>query len=74
MAIKLKPEFADTVMGFNNSGLPLGQRDDLHLLWETAKASNRQDYLNMFEGDISEEEKTEKFHAKQNNKNRKQQP
>jgi len=73
MALKLKPEFADTVIGFNNSGLPLGQRNDLHLLWETAKANKRQDYLDMFEGELTDEEKTDKFNAKQNNKHKRNQ-
>jgi len=68
MALKIKPEFKDTVIGFNGSGLPLGQRNDLHVLFETAKANNRQDYLNMFEGEISEKEKTDKFNAKQTDK------
>jgi len=68
MALKIKPEFKDTVIGFNNSGLPLGQRKDLHILWETAKATNRQDYLDMFEGEVSEKEKTDKFNAKQADK------
>ncbi len=32
MPIKLKDAFKETVVGFNNSALPLGQRNDLHLL------------------------------------------
>jgi hypothetical protein len=30
--IKVKKEFKKTVVGFNNSGAPLGERNDLHLL------------------------------------------
>lgn len=36
MSIKVKKEFKKTVVGFNNSGLPLGERDDLHLLLNDA--------------------------------------
>lgn len=32
MAFEIKEEYKTTVVGFNNSGLPLGQRSDLHLL------------------------------------------
>jgi hypothetical protein len=70
MALKVKPEFKDTVIGFNNSGLPLGQREDLQTLYDLAKANNREDYLAMFEGEPeTEKEKAEKFNAKQANKN-----
>jgi hypothetical protein len=34
--IKVKKEFQNTVVGFNNSGLPLGKRNDLHLLLNDA--------------------------------------
>ena len=32
MPIKLKKEYENEVVGFNNSSLPLGQRKDLHVL------------------------------------------
>jgi len=35
--LKIKKEYEATVVGFNNSGLPLGQRKDLHLLAEMAQ-------------------------------------
>lgn len=70
MALKAKPEFKDTVIGFNNSGLPLGQREDLQVLYDLAKANNREDYLAMFEGEPeTDEEKAKKFNAKQRNNN-----
>lgn len=47
--IKVKAKYRDTVVGFNNSGKPLGQRDDLHLLLEIAKAGNVKYLLDMFE-------------------------
>jgi len=36
---EIKPEFKTAVVGFNNSGLPLGKRSDLHLLAEMAQYS-----------------------------------
>jgi hypothetical protein len=36
MAFEIKQEYQSTVVGFNNSGLPLGKRGDLHLLAEMA--------------------------------------
>lgn len=36
MRIHLKKEYKSTVVGFNNSAKPLGERDDLHLLAEMA--------------------------------------
>jgi hypothetical protein len=53
--ITVKAKYRDTVIGFNNSGKPLGLRDDLHLLLEIAKASNVQYLLDMFEEVPSEE-------------------
>ena len=51
MAYKLilKPEYSDRVFGFNNSAAPLGQRNDLHLLYADAKYHNVKDILEMFE-------------------------
>lgn len=69
MAIKVKQEFEKTVIGFNNSCSPLGERNDLHLLVAIAKAHNRKDYLNMFETtEDTDEEKTSRFNAKQKDK------
>lgn len=36
-SLKIKEEYKSTVVGFNHSGLPLGERNDLHLLAEMAK-------------------------------------
>lgn len=52
--ITVKKEFADMVIGFNGSGKPLGQRNDLHKIYNLAKANKRKDYLNMFEDDGKE--------------------
>lgn len=49
MEVIIKTEFLDTVIGFNNSALPLGKRQDLHILAEMAKNSNDQSLLNLFE-------------------------
>jgi hypothetical protein len=69
MAVKIKQEFKETVIGFNNSCSPLGERNDLHILAEIAKANKRQDYLGMFEEtEETEKEKTERFNAKQGDK------
>ncbi|MCZ2085383.1 MAG: hypothetical protein LC112_14035 [Flavobacteriales bacterium] len=70
MALTVKNEFKDTIIGFNHSCKPLGERDDLHILYEIAKANNRQDYLNMFEDDSVEtdEDKVKRFNEKQGNK------
>lgn len=48
MPLLLKPEFAKTVIGFNKSGLPLGERDDIYKLYEIAKLKNHKAHLNMF--------------------------
>lgn len=56
-SLKIKEEFKSTIVGFNNSGLPLGERDDLHLLAEMAV---HDPFLaNMFEVIASVEEITE---------------
>ena len=54
MPLRLKIEYQDVVIGFNNSSLPLGKRNDLHLLIEFSRAHNRTDYLAMF-GEIPDE-------------------
>lgn len=73
MALKIKKEFENKVIGFNRSSLPLGKRNDLHILYDIAKASNRQDYLNMFENATEaevEKAKVETFEKKQEEKNK----
>ena len=51
--IKVKKEFQKTVVGFGSSGLPLGQRDDLHQLLNDVIGDDDQvinDHIaNMFE-------------------------
>lgn len=49
MPIKLKPQYNDVLIGFNNSSLPLGQRNDLHKLYEVAKGKKHKAHLDMFE-------------------------
>lgn len=49
MAIKVKTEFEKKVIGFNRKSLPLGQRDDLHLLYEQAKQKGHKKHLEMFD-------------------------
>ena len=49
MGVKIKTEFLNTVIGFNYSALPLGERDDLYILAEMAQNSNDRDLLNLFE-------------------------
>lgn len=53
--ITVKAKYRNTVIGFNNSGKPLGLRDDLHLLLELAKANNAKYLLEMFEEVASDE-------------------
>lgn len=48
MGLKIKDEFLNTVVGFNNSSLPLGNRNDLHVLFEIAKKSNNKKLLSYF--------------------------
>lgn len=47
--LKIKPEFLDTQIGFNGSGLPLGIRKDLHVIAKTAIESGDKSLLNLFE-------------------------
>ena len=47
--LKIKTEFLNTVIGFNNSDLPLGKRNDIHLLAEMAVNSKDESLLNLFE-------------------------
>lgn len=56
MELKIKDEFLNTVVGFNDSSLPLGQRKDLYVLFELAKKSNNKKLLNYFEEIPSQQE------------------
>ncbi|SIS72012.1 MULTISPECIES: hypothetical protein [Chryseobacterium] len=56
MELKIKDEFLNTVVGFNNSSLPLGQRKDLHVLFDLANKSNNKRLLNYFEEIPSQKE------------------
>lgn len=47
--LKVKTEFLGTVIGFNNSALPLGKRNDLHILADMAVKSQDPKLLNLFE-------------------------
>lgn len=72
MALKIKTQFSDVVIGFNNSSLPLGQRDDLHILYELAKVNQMQQYLEMFEEQLTDQQlmdvKEAAFNKKQQEK------
>ncbi len=50
MALTIKPEFQNKVLGFNGSAIPLGQRSqvDLTVLLVLAYQSHRADYVNYF--------------------------
>jgi hypothetical protein len=73
--IRVKAKYRDTVIGFNNSGKPLGLRDDLHLLLEMAKANNVHYILDMFEevptDQVLLDAKTEAFIKKRTRKTQK---
>lgn len=75
--IRVKAKYRNTVIGFNNSGKPLGERDDLHLLLELGKANNVKYILEMFEEVPTDQElldiKTDAF-IKKRKKKPKQQP
>lgn len=47
--IKVKQEFAGTVVGFGKGSLPLGKRDDLEELAVMALQANDKHILNMFD-------------------------
>lgn len=74
--MKIKKEYEYTVIGFNNSSLPLGHRKDLHKFYEMAKAKNNQRWLDMFEKEPDakkvEAEKVIEFETKQSKKKYKQ--
>lgn len=46
---KIKAEFKDVQIGFNNSGVPLGMRDDIDILAKIAIESKDPTLLNLFE-------------------------
>lgn len=49
MPIRVKPEYAHVRIGFNNSSKKLGERDDLHKLYDVARIKNHKAHLDMFE-------------------------
>lgn len=49
MAVTIKKEYESTVVGFGNSGLPLGKRDDLNDLAIIAHQSQDPSLLRLFE-------------------------
>lgn len=48
---KIKKDYLETIIGFNNSVTPLGERKDLNLLFEIANNSNNKMLLELFEVD-----------------------
>ena len=68
-SIKVKEQYKNTVIGFNNSGAPLGLRNDLHILYEIAVKTDQQNILEMFEALPNEKDledmKVENFFQKQ---------
>ncbi|MBL0233270.1 MAG: hypothetical protein IPQ08_06355 [Chitinophagaceae bacterium] len=73
-AIKVKEQYKNIVIGFNHSALPLGLRNDLHLLYELAKEQGIMYLLEMFEEVPTAAEietlKTEVFEKKQEEKSK----
>lgn len=71
-SIKVKEQYLNTVIGFNNSGAPLGLRNDLHILYEMAVKTEQQHLLDMFEeapsDEVLESLKVESFLKKQEEK------
>jgi hypothetical protein len=69
MELKIKKAYEGVQIGYNNSCLPLGKRNDLHKLYELAKANKNQRILNMFETQPTlaelQEIKAQQFDAKQ---------
>ena len=49
MNLKIKSKFKDRVVGFNNSALPLGEREDLDVLADIAVRSGDPSLLEVFE-------------------------
>lgn len=63
---EIKDEYKDVIVGFNNSGLPLGQRSDLDLLAQMAEhnPSFRKYFVQYPAPALVEEHKVEAFLAK----------
>lgn len=70
--LKVKKQYENTVIGFNNSGAPLGLRNDLHILYEMAVNTGQQNIIQMFEEEPTaeqiEEIKVTNFNSKQEEK------
>ncbi len=49
MNLRIKKEHHHVQVGFNGSGLPLGMREDLHVLAQIAKDGNDAYLLSLFE-------------------------
>ena len=56
MALVIKTQFRDEVIGFNNSSLPLSKRTDTYKLYEMAKENNILHLLDMFEEGVTDED------------------
>lgn len=74
MPIRVKKQYEHVQIGFNNSGVALGKRDDLHVLYDIAKTGKHAHLLKYFEEVPTpvelEEIKVERFIAGRNkNKN-----
>lgn len=78
MPLKIKPEYAGTIIGFNKNSLPLGRRSeaDLNFLYQRAVDRNISAWIAMFEVDDVlteieiESQKEKAFIEKQNQKQR----
>jgi hypothetical protein len=49
MDLKIKPEFADVIIGFRNSGIPLGKRSQEDLQFLAGKVRANPKYAKYFE-------------------------
>lgn len=47
--LKIKEQYKNKVVGFNNSATPLGERDDIDILAEIALSSNDLSLIELFE-------------------------
>lgn len=47
--VTIKKEYENTIVGFNGSGLPLGKRKDLDILFGIAQKSGNKELLKLFE-------------------------
>lgn len=57
-SLRIKDEFKNQVIGFNHSAVPLGQRNDIHLLYDLAVAKKLDYLLQLFE-EVTEEKSQE---------------